>query len=119
MPPPARSRLVLRADGSYSTGAEASASSRSGELAADIQGRFTSSGTWRSEGNRLLLTPARASNQAQMRIQGRGGSTRMQLPATIAGGSLQWEYRCSGERLETRQRLPGSSDVVVQPYLRR
>lgn len=117
--PPAQARLSLNADGSYASTAAGAASTRSGEVTASMQGRFASSGRWRTEGNMLHLLPTQASNQARMQLDGPGTSARMQVPPAVAGGSVQWAYRCSGNRMETHQRLPGSNDVVIQPYLRK
>ena len=112
-------RFEFRADGTYSADMRGSATARGSDgMAAKAGGRFGGSGRWTTSGDTLTLHQGVDRTEADLELS-RSGATvaRSRLPAG-AGGPLTYGYRCEGNRLELRMTMPGSGDVVVQPFLR-
>lgn len=112
-------RYEFRADGTYVADVRGTASaSRGGGIAAMAGGRFGGSGRWSTSGDTLILTPGEDRTDADLEVRRQGAAvSRMKLPAG-ANRPQTWGYRCSGDRLEMRMTMPGTDDVVVQPYVR-
>ncbi|NLW96056.1 hypothetical protein [Luteimonas wenzhouensis] len=110
--------MRLDADGRYWAGSTIDASSSLGGRSARGTATHAASGTWTSANGTLVLQPSQADSGGSVEVRaGDGRATRMPIPAQ-GGGALAQEYRCSGDTLETRIRIPGSNDPIVQRFVR-
>src|SRR5690606_4604050 len=99
-------------------GSTIDASSSLGGRSARGTATHAASGTWTSANGTLVLQPSQADSGGSVEVRaGDGRATRMPIPAQ-GGGALAQEYRCSGDTLETRIRIPGSNDPIVQRFVR-
>lgn len=112
-------RLVFRADGSYSADMRGEASAgRADGIAARVGGQFGGSGRWRTSGDTLVLAQGEDRGDVDLEVQQRGSLlSRVKLPKGQAQPQT-FGYRCEGDRFETHMQMPGTDDVVVQPYRR-
>ena len=112
--------LRFNANGSYSAEMAGQAKASQGGVAANMQGNFGGSGRWTTQAGKLTLTQTQDKNTGQMEVKGPGGiSSKIKLPKNMRGGPQTWAYRCKGNKMETHITVPGSKDVVIQPYLRK
>lgn len=111
--------LELAADGSYRLQAQVEArASGAGGASARSDGRFSAQGRWTSSEGRLTLAPAASDGDGQVEMSSAAGAgTRFALPDAPAQPTTQ-EYTCRGGELETRMRIPGIADPIVQRYRR-
>lgn len=112
-------RLVFHADGRYDADlrGQARAEGPAG-IAARMQGQFGGSGHWSTTGETLELRQGQDRSQAELEVTSRAGaSSRGRMPTGQAQSQL-YSYRCEGDRFETRMTMPGTRDVVIQPYRR-
>ena len=111
--------LVLAADGSYRQQSQIQASA-TGQHATSARSdaRFSARGRWSSEAGRLTLTPSESEMDGKVELgSGSGGGTTMALPESPAQ-TASHEYSCRGGELETRMKIPGIADPIVQRYRR-
>ncbi len=110
--------LRLDVDGSYRAQAQVEAEASGPSRRARSNAAYSASGSWTSADGRLTLAPATSASRGAVEVgPGDGRSSRMALPAATAQPAMQ-EYSCSGDTLETRMRIPGSADPIVQRYRR-
>ena len=110
--------MQLRGDGSYQMDSQIQAQASQAGMGARSQGRFSASGQWSSAGAELTLVPAKTDMDASLSMSsGKRSMPAIRLPKGEAKPTVH-EYRCSGAELETRMRIPGSADPIVQRYRR-
>ena len=110
--------LTLRADGGYSARSQMQAEATSGAMSARSGGSFSAQGGWSSSGGQLTLTPSASSMDGTMQISaGKGPPVGAKMPKAAAQPTT-YQYSCSGPTLETRMRIPGVADPIVQRYRR-
>ena len=111
--------LVLAADGSYRQQSRIQASATGPDAAsARSDGRYSAHGRWSSEAGRLTLSPSASDVDGQVELAtGDGAGTAIAMPRSPAQAT-SLEYTCRGDALETRVRIPGSADPIVQRYRR-
>ena len=110
--------MQLRGDGSYRLDAQVQAQAGHQGMGARSQGRFSASGQWSSRDGELTLVPVKSDMDASMVLSnGKDAAPAMKLPGGQARPTVH-QYRCSGADLETRMRIPGSKDPIVQRYRR-
>lgn len=110
--------LRLGADGDYSLQSQVRAEAANAGVAARSNGAFSARGRWHSAGNQLTLAPAASTTDGTVELAaGNGRSTGFALPKSGAQATVH-EYTCRGDVLETRLRIPGVADPIVQRYRR-
>lgn len=110
--------LRLGADGDYSLQSQVRAEAATAGVTARSDGAFTARGSWRSAGNQLTLAPAASTTDGKVELgAGNGRSTGFALPKSGVQTTVH-EYVCTGDVLETRMRIPGVADPIVQRYRR-
>lgn len=110
--------LSLHADGSYNARSQVRTEAASGTMSARSGGSFSAQGGWSSSGGQLTLTPSASSMDGSMEISaGKGPPVQLKLPKAAAQPTT-YQYGCSGPALETRMRIPGVADPIVQRYRR-
>lgn len=109
--------LRLDADGSYSLQSEIHAEAGDPARSARSLGTFSARGTWASADGTLSLVPAASSTNGRVEMRSAAGTTGFALPDAPAQPTRQ-QYRCAGDGLETRLRVPGNSEPIVQRYRR-
>lgn len=112
-------RLVFRADGSYRADMRGEASAgRADGMAARLGGQFGGSGRWSTSADTLVLAQGEDRGDVDLEVKQRGSlMSRIKLPKGN-GQPQSFGYRCDGDHFETRMQMPGTDDVVVQPYRR-
>ncbi|WP_202844981.1 hypothetical protein [Luteimonas saliphila] len=109
--------LRLEADGRYSLRSQVQAEAGAQGKSARSHGTFSARGTWTSADGKLSLVPSASATDGKVEIGANGRSAAMALPESTAQTTTH-EYRCAGAELETRMRVPGHGDPIVQRYRR-
>ena len=110
--------LRLAADGSYSLDSQVRAEAANQGLTARSNGNFSARGSWGSADGKLTLAPTASTTDGKVELgSGNGRSTGFALPKSGAQNTVH-EYACKGDVLETRMRIPGVADPIVQRYRR-
>lgn len=111
--------LELAADGSYRLQAQVQARASGGSGAsARSDGRFSARGRWTGSDGKLTLAPAASDADGHVELSSPGGGgTRFAMPDAPAQATTQ-DYTCRAGELETRMRIPGIADPIVQRYRR-
>lgn len=110
--------LRLNDDGSYSLQSQLRAESANDGLTARSDGTFSARGSWSSADGKLTLAPTASTTDGKVELgAGDGRSTGFALPRSGAQNTIH-EYACAGDTLETRMRVPGVADPIVQRYRR-
>lgn len=115
--------LELKTDGSYTAGGRLSVAekqiSSAGETRAQAEMEAHSVGRWSIGNGTLTLSPTRETMSGQMQIVHPDGSHHVvPMPSAGAMGPTQYQYVCSGDRLETQMHFPGMADPMIQSYTR-
>ncbi|KAF1686853.1 hypothetical protein B1992_05520 [Pseudoxanthomonas broegbernensis] len=110
--------LRLNADGSYSAQARMRMEGRAAQVAARSGGSFSAQGGWSASGDRLTLVPSASRLDGTVDVSaGKAGTRGHRLPSKAARPTA-YQYACGTGTLETRMRIPGVSDPIVQRYRR-
>lgn len=110
--------LILAADGSYrlQSQIQARATGQGSTLSARSDGRYSAQGRWSSEAGKLTLVPSASKMDSKVELaSGDGAGTTIAMPESPAQ-TTSHEYTCRGGELETRMKIPGSADPIVQRY---
>ena len=85
----------------------------SGKLKVKARGR------WSAASGALHLCTDHQMFEGQARVTAPGGQSHvMPLPVSPSSGPVSFGYRCSGNKLETRQSFPGIADPMVTQFER-
>lgn len=110
--------LRLGADGSYSLQSQVRAEAANDGRTARSDGTFSARGSWSSADGKLTLAPTASTTDGKVELDaGNGRSTGFPLPKSGAQNTIH-AYACKGDMLETRMRIPGAADPIVQRYRR-